>query len=208
VANIETDPVGDRYTLRGDGTWPNTDTAQYAFDGNDEVVDDTPENTDDDTLEVSVRLLYVVNTREYVEFLADANKTNNAGMDVLGLFEDAGFAQPIELATTNVSIPITGFGAAGESSSSSGGPSADTSSSGGSANPDTGPDPVTRGSDESTSAMADDDGGGGGCECRTSSSGAPWLLLPFVVLVRRRQPKRSPSTNLRHAASKRSMSRS
>jgi MYXO-CTERM domain-containing protein len=208
VANIETDPVGDRYTMRGDGTWPNTDTAQYAFDGNQDVVDGTPANADDDTLEVSVRLLYVVNTREYVEFLADANKTNNAGMDVLGLFEDAGFAQPIELATTNVSIPITGFGAAGESSSSSGGPSADTSSSGGSVDSDTGPDPVTSGSDESTSAMADDDGGGGGCECRTTSAGAPWLLLPFVALVRRRQPKRRPSTNLRHAASKRFMSRS
>ncbi len=199
LPNIETDPVGDRYTLGGDGTWPNTDTAEYSFDANDEVVDGTPDNADDDTLEVSVRLLYVLNTRDYVEFLADANKTNNAGMEVLGLFEDAGFAQPLELATTGVSIPITGFGSTGGSGSSSGGPSADTSSSGGSVDPDTGAAETTGGSGESSSAMADDDGGGDGCECRTSTNGtAPWLLLPVVALVRRRQSKRGPSTNLRH----------
>lgn len=209
VPNIETDPVGDRYTLGGDGTWPNTDTAQYSFDGNTEVVDGTPDNADDDTLEVSVRLLYVLNTREYVEFLADANKTNNAGMEVLGLFEDAGFAQPLELATTSVSIPITAFGGTGESSSSSGGPSADTSSGDGTVDPDTGPVETSGGSGESSSAMADDDGGGGGCGCRTTTpNSAAWLLLPVVVWLRRRQPKRRPSTNFRHSASKRGMSRS
>jgi hypothetical protein len=174
--NIETDPVGDRYTLLGNGTWPNTDTAQYAFAGRDDVFDATPAVTDDDVLDVRVRLLYLVNSREYVQFLADANQTNTAGDDVLGLFEDAGFAQPVELAAADLAIPITAFGGVADTSSSSGA-SVDTSSGGSPTDPDTGPEPTTTGgSGESTIGEVDDEGGGGGCSCRTATPSMPWLL--------------------------------
>jgi len=185
--NIETDPIGDRYTLLPDGSWPNTDTAQYAFAGRDDVVDGTPAVTDDDTLNVQVRLRYLVNTREYVQFLADTNKTNTAGDEVLGLFEDAGFAQPVDLATVDLAIPITGFGGGAGTSSSSGG-TADTSSGSATIDPDTGPNATgTDSSGESTVGIVDDEGGGGSCSCRTATPSLPWLLVPIVALVRRRR---------------------
>ncbi len=188
----QTDPVGDRYTLGDDGAWPNFDIATYAFPAAPEVVDATPENADDDVLTIDVRLLYLINTPEYVQFLADENVTNSAGMDVLALFEDAGGAPPLELVSAQVTIPITGFGPSAASSSGTGadttaGASASTSASG----PSSSTGAATTASEESGSGGdAASEGGGGGCSCATPGTGGSSTLLPlggFVLLARRRR---------------------
>jgi len=185
--NVETDPVGDRYTLQGDNTWPNTDTAQYTFAGRDDVVDATPGATDDDTLDLRVRLLYLVNSRDYVQFLADTNKTNDAGNYVLGLFEDAGFAQPIELAVQDIAIPITGFGGTADTSSSGDGASVDDTTAGSATtDPTNGVDTSSSGDDSSGTGQDDDGGDGCGCTTPRTPAHAAWWLVPVIALARRR----------------------
>jgi hypothetical protein len=181
-SNVETDPVGDRYTLQGDGTWPHWDTVSYAFEGRDDIADATPGDSTDDVLELRVRLLYLINTPEYIEFLADENQTNDAGNHVAMLFDLAGGAPPVVVAEHELSIPITGFG--------------DTSSDTTGGHDDTAGDPSTTttaadttvGSTGNTEPGGNDDGGGG-CGCITSSPGdqpGHWLLLAPLLLLRRR----------------------
>ncbi|MFO0631580.1 MAG: multiheme c-type cytochrome [Nannocystaceae bacterium] len=199
MPSLETDPVGDRYTLQGDGTWPHFDQVSYAFDGRDDIVDATPDVTDDDVLEVDVRLLYLINTPEYVQFLDDENSTNDAGATVRSLIEDAGGAVPLQLATAQLSIPITGFGSAG-GSSSGGATSAADSSGGGGSSGGSGGSATTEasasasagtgtGEEGSSGAGAGEGGGGDGCSCDlgTAPTGAlPWLAV-LVGLRRRRR---------------------
>ena len=111
--DIQTDPVGDRYTLQMDGTWPNFDMTTYAFD-TARVVDVTPEDDTDDVLELTVRLRYVINTAEYIEFLGDNG--GMAGQDVAMLFDTAGGSPALTLAEETLSIPIVGFGQTGGTS--------------------------------------------------------------------------------------------
>ncbi len=185
VANIQTDPVGGRYTPLGDGTWPNFDEVEYTFAGDDTILDATPNTLDDDELEIDVRLLYLINTPDYIEFLADENSTNEAGNDVAMLFDTMGGAPPLVLAEQSITVPIVGFG---EPPSSSTG--ADTTA--GSA---TGPDPTagTEGGTTMTGTTADtapgDDEGGGGCGCSSTAprGNAWWLLVPFGLVARRRR---------------------
>jgi MYXO-CTERM domain-containing protein len=199
MPSLETDPIGDRYTLQGDGTWPHFDQVSYAFDGRDDIVDATPDVTDDDVLEVDVRLLYLINTPEYVQFLDDENSTNDAGATVRSLIEDAGGAVPLQLATAQLSIPITGFGSAG-GSSSGGATSAADSSGGGGSSGGSGGSATTEasasasagtgtGEEGSSGAGAGEGGGGDGCSCDlgTAPTGAlPWLAV-LVGLRRRRR---------------------
>lgn len=194
VADIQTDPVGDRYTLQDDGTWPNFDVAPYDFIANPDIEDATPEDPDDDALQVDVRLLYLINSPEYVQFLADENVTNQAGNDVLTLFEDAGGAPPLVLASQSLMIPITGFG--GAPSTSSGGTTApaDTSGSATATASDTAADSSSTGTSAADSSSsgpgATDDGGDGGCACSsTSTTAAPWWLLVVLPLTRRRRSR-------------------
>ncbi len=196
VDDIETNPVGDRYTLQPDGTWPNFDVAPYSFPAAADVVDATPDDTTDDMLDVQVRLLYVINTPDYVQFLSDENTTNMAGDDVLSLFEAAGGAEPVVLAEQSLQIPITGFGAVAGSTGT-----ADDTADGGSADgPDTSAGPgtsnptttATMGTETDTDPGANDDDGGG-CSCRSASE-APtpgWLWLSgFGLLALRRNRRR------------------
>ncbi|MBC8068228.1 MAG: hypothetical protein IAG13_07835, partial [Deltaproteobacteria bacterium] len=125
--NLQTDPVGDRYTLQGDGTWPNFDEHSYAFGPAEDVVDATPDNARDDELLVTIRLRYLVNTPEYIDFLGAQSE---AGADVAALFETAGGAPPVVLAEQTVAIPITAFGAGAGTSSSEGSSSAGSSTTG------------------------------------------------------------------------------
>lgn len=178
--DVETDPVGDRYTLQGDGTWPHWDTMVYAFEGRDDVVDGTPDDPSDDVLDLSVRLLYLINTPEYIEFLADENRTNDAGNHVAMLFDTAGGAPPLVLAEQALSIPITAFGST--SSDTTGG------------HDDTAGDPstTTTAADTTVGSTGNtepggNDGGGGGCGCTAPSpaSGSAWLLLSLAAFSRR-----------------------
>jgi uncharacterized membrane protein YgcG len=197
IADVETDPVGDRYTLGGDGKWPYWDDVSYAFPPA-EVVDVTPE---DDAMELSVRLLYVVNTPEYIEFLADANTINAAGQTVVDLFAEAGENAPLVLEEWSAMVPLTGLMPA-QGTTTSGGESSGTSSGGVATSggevptssgevPTSGGDVPTGGGSSgaggsSESGTTDGSSGEGGCGCRTDGV-TTWWLVGVVPLLRRRR---------------------
>ncbi len=201
--HIETDPVGTRYVLQGDGTWPNSDTHAYAFLPRDDVVDATPEDASDDTLELSTRLLYLVNTPEYIEFLAAENRTNEAGNVVLELFEARGGAVPVELASWTASIPVTGLAmpvldtTAGvdEDSSSSGTTEASSSGSSDTGHGSTSETGTTSTQSSSSGTNTTDEGntdsvGSQACGCQADPvDGGRWtlcLVTTWLALRRRR----------------------
>jgi hypothetical protein len=184
LPNVETDPVGDRYGLQPDGTWPNFDTHTYAFGPREDISD----ATEDDVLDLRVRLLYLVNTADYIEFLADASE---AGQDVAAMFDAVGGATPVELASVELQIPIVGFGGTDESGSTTSpgtGPletTADTTAA--TSTPTT--DPTTDTDTGESTAAADEGGGGDGCGCRSEPApvGAGVLLLLCAAGLRSRQ---------------------
>lgn len=214
LPNIETDPVGDRYTLLPDGTWPNFDEHTYDFGPSADIVDATPDDTEDDELLVTVRLRYVINTTEYIDFLGDEGM--QAGQDIATTFDLAGGAPAMILNEQTLSIPIVGFGAvagttttdggstAGPTSTSTSttaatstdatgvvdgtGPGADSTTGliGGTAGPTS-----TTAADTDTDTAPSADDGGGGCNCSTSNAGGPdlgWLgAFGLLALVRRRR---------------------
>ena len=193
--DIETDPVGDRYTLQPDNTWPNFDVTTYDFEGVPGMEDPTPDDTSDDALEVTVRVRYLINTPEYIDFL----ETNggNAGTHVAGLFDELGGATPTTLAESTVQIQLDGLVRPGESSSSSGG-SSTTQSSGTGPGTTTGEgsstssapttDPTASDDTSSSSGSTNQDGGSDGCGCTQGSNGwgAAFVLIPLLALRRRR----------------------
>ena len=208
--DVDTDPVGNRYALQMDGTWPNFDTHAYTFGPDNVVFDETPEDDTDDELLVTVRLRYLINTPEYIDFLA--NSGTEAGMHVGMLFDTAGGAVPEILAEETLSLPIVAFGAEGPPpATSSGGASTGDSTATSGPSTTTGADGTTSGPMATTSATTtspatsgdgssgDDssgdgggDGDGGGCGgCRTGRPlpGA-WLLLVGVGLLGRRRRRR------------------
>ena len=140
--NLETDPVGDRYALQDDNTWPHFDTALYAFPP--AVVAEEPDAASD--LLVRARLLYLINTPDYVEFLVEINDTNDAGTALAGLFEEHGPPAPIVLAEQTLTIPLSGLESA---------TTGDAGSSGGE-------DTTTAGPDASTGTSADASAGTSG----------------------------------------------
>ena len=188
--DVETDPVGDRYPMLGDGTWQHWDEVSYALPGAPDVEDATPSDASDDALEVSVRLLYVINTRDYIELLADDNQTNDAGTEIAARFEAMGWATPVVLAEEQLSIPISGFGGGSGSTSTSDGGFDETSGP-----PTTDPSGTTdpTAADSASGSSSDTDppsqgGGGGGGGCRVGGDGAPWALGLLVLgFVRRRR---------------------
>ena len=184
TSDVETDPVGDRYTLQDDGTWPHFDVVDYGFEGVEALADAEGQ------LDVSVRLLYLINTPDYIDFLAAENVTNDAGNDVEMLFDAAGGAEPLVLAEASVAIPIGaggGTSTGGSSSTTSGDETGTPSTTTGT--PGTTSGSSGAGEDESSSGTAGGDGGGDGCGCR--SNGGPseaWFLVGLVALgVQRRR---------------------
>ncbi len=163
----QTDPITDRYPLGEDGTWPHFDTYAYEFEGSRAHAE-----VDSGDLEVSVRLLYLVNTPEYIEFLAEENQTNEAGNEAAMLFDTAGGAPALVVAEQTVMVPIALAGGTTGGSSSGGGGSSTTSSSTTTGAPPVtttdGPLPSGSGADESsgssTAGGMDEDKGGCGCD--------------------------------------------
>ncbi|MCA9709855.1 MAG: hypothetical protein KDK70_28705, partial [Myxococcales bacterium] len=197
LPSLETDPVGDRYALLPDGTWPNYDQHAYEFPAAP-VADATPGDPSDDELLVTVRLRYLINTAEYVDFLAD--EAGEAGTHVATLFDLAGGAPPVTIVEQQVSIPIVGFGAeattgvdstAGETgttgldSTTGADPTAGPTTTGGG-----GPTgPADTGSGSTAGDAPAGDGGSDGCACHGSGSaprGESALLLLLLGLRRRR----------------------
>jgi hypothetical protein len=179
---LETDPVGDRYTLQGDGTWPHFDDHGYAFGGL--ALDDLTPGVADE-LEISVRLLYLINTPEYLQLLADDNQTNDAGTAVQAAFAAVGGPEPVVVAEQSTSVPLTGLLGGGDGDGDPG---------------DGDGDPSGESTGESTGASETDgatasDGGDSGCACasaeRSSRSAGGLLLvslmLPIMAIRRRRR---------------------
>jgi len=190
--DLETDPVGDRYALLPDQTWPNFDAVSYGFPGA-AVVDATPDDAGDDVMTLSVRLLYVLNTPEYVQFLADENSTNEAGQVVADLFAGLGPVAPLELAAWSQTVPLRGLmlpapgSSSGETGSESVGPTTGEVASSGSGSGSGGPasssgGEATAASDASGTGPAAD--GNAGCGCR---SGGGFGGLALLGLLRRRR---------------------
>lgn len=177
-ANLETDPVGDRYVLQGDDTWPNFDAIDYAFEP--AAIDDlTP--GEPDTLELEVRLLYWLNTPSYLEFLADENQTNEAGTHVVDAFEAIGGSVPILVAEASASVPLTGLLGGDETGESDTGEE-DTSTDESGSETESGDDEIGE------TGGGVDEGGESGCACSSGDSpdrplaglvGLAVLLLPL-----------------------------
>ncbi len=180
--DVETDPVGDRYALDGDA-WPHADTVDYAF-GPADLEDLTPDDEGDDALTITVRVLYLINTPEYVDFLAEENAINGAGTHVQTLFEDAGGAPPLVLAQAQTTVPLSGFepesadvggGETGTEGMTEDAPSDDTSDSGESGESG----PAATGSDQD------------GCGCAaTPDPRAGWTIACLAAAVFRRRRRR------------------
>ncbi|MCA9697379.1 MAG: hypothetical protein KC431_07630 [Myxococcales bacterium] len=171
----ETDPVGDRYVLQGDDTWPHVDSVSYGFDPA-AIMDLTPADPDDDQLEISVRLLYLINTPEYLQLLGDDNVSNDAGQLVQGAFAAVGGPAPVLLAEASAAVPLSGLiggGDTGETDTTTGSDTSDTTETG------TGNDDI--GSD-TTDAPAGDDASGG-CGCVSDPSRGKVGLLPLLLLL-------------------------
>ena len=175
----------DRYALQDDGTWPSFDAHEYAFPGIPSLAD-----ANGGELRVAVRLLYLVNTAEYVQVLEADNVTNTAGTEVATRFADAGGAPPLVLAEAELLVPIVNeveppTDSSGGSEAGTTTDASETTSSGGMAS--------TRGS--STSDTTGDDPGatdGGGCGCRSTPAHGrglgPLALLGLFALRPRRPP--------------------
>ncbi len=57
---------------------------------------------------VAVRLLYQTTSKEYVEFLRDANTTNSAGQDMYDIWTGNGRGAPIVMESDSIGMSITG----------------------------------------------------------------------------------------------------
>lgn len=195
TANLATDPVTDRYAMQGDGTWEHWDTHSYAFAGRNDVVDTSP-NEDNDELELSVRVLYLINTPSYIDFL-EAQST--AGAEVAAMFDQAGGAVPVVLAEQTLTLPLTGLateaGSSGGSSGSTSGPQTTSGPSTTGSGPGTTAAATTQttaadtGATETDPSAGGDDSGGEGCGCTTSQGEPAWslLLLGLLGLQRKRR---------------------
>jgi MYXO-CTERM domain-containing protein len=190
--NIETDPVGDRYALQGDGTWPNFDDHSYTFAGAPEIADATPGDTSDDALLVTVRVRYVINTAEYIAFLGRAG--GDAGAHVADLFDIAGGATPVTLGEATAMIPIVGFGASADTTGSGTSTTtadpdttAGTTTSDGTTSATTAPVDTSTGTGEGSTGPGATDDGAQGCGCASGRDAAGGWLGALVVLALRRR---------------------
>ncbi len=169
--NPETDPVGGRYLLGDDDTWPHSDRHSYSFPGQS-LMDSSP-GMDGDELEISVRLLYLINTPEYLQVLRDDNNSNLAGEVAQDAFSAIGGPEPIVLAQRSQIVALTGLegGESTEDSSEDSGRDTGGDSSEGS---------VATGTGSETGPL--DDGGGASCGCRTRPRG-PGRLGPLTLIL-------------------------
>jgi MYXO-CTERM domain-containing protein len=185
--NIETDPVGDRYALLPDNTWPNYDDHSYAF-APAVVIDQTPELADDDQLELSVRLLYLINTQSYLDQLRDDNVVNDAGQAVWDMVLEDGGPQPMVLATAAVTVPLTGLELPdpGDGDGDPGDGDGDGDGDPGDGDGDGNTETAGETAGESVGGSED----GSGCSCSTNEQREPRALALLVMIllgVRRRR---------------------
>lgn len=106
----ETNPLSDRYPLIN-GTWQHYDQFQYQFPAAAQTFDATAEISGDDQLEISARLLYWINTDDYIAQLARDNASNDSGQTLLRDWQAFAGKVPMELTRAQITIPITAFAA-------------------------------------------------------------------------------------------------
>lgn len=209
-ADPDTDPVGDRYTLGADNTWPNFDQVTYTFDP--AMVEEVPGEPAE--MSLRVRLMYWVNVPDYLAFLAAENQTNDAGETVMVDFAGINGSKPLVLAEQTTTVALLGLQPAPETtgSSGSGGSSGDTAGSGGATESGSGSAGSGSGTSDGAStsggatgssgdsADADDGAGSEGCSCRADARGrgpVHGLFLIGVVMgvstTLRRQKRRGAS---------------
>jgi hypothetical protein len=85
----------------------------YSYDDG-QYWDDTRYDIPADAESVRVTLYYQSTSKEYVEFLRDANVTNNAGLDLYNAWVNQGMAPPVAMADTTVGVNITVTGVPGD----------------------------------------------------------------------------------------------
>ncbi len=188
--DIQTDPVGDRYQLTGDNTWPHQDSWSYMFSA---LALDDPTPGVDDQAEISVRLLYLQNTPEYLDFLAEENATNAAGTELLGLFETHGRPQPMVLAQAQQTVALVGLvaPAPGTESSSGGETVGETtvdSLSSGFESSESSAGPSTTDASASESETGENNGEGCGCKAQERAPTGALLMLLVLASTRLRRP--------------------
>ncbi|TPV97050.1 MAG: hypothetical protein B7733_01500 [Myxococcales bacterium FL481] len=201
IEDVETDPVGDRYAIE-DGAWSHVDQVEYRFDAA-ALPDPTPD--DDDEALIRVRLLYLLNTPEYIAFLEANNETNAAGAHVAEAYADPTVNPPVLLAQAETTVPLLGWDAGDDDDPSSTGADGDDDDDDDDDTGDDDGDDDDNGDDDDDSGD-DDDGGGdddddttapgatgnhgtaNGCSCE--AGGRPheltWLVLMGVAAWRRR----------------------
>jgi MYXO-CTERM domain-containing protein len=190
--DVETDPVGERYLNKKtpEGEWPHWDDVLYSF-GPASVNDATPGDPGDDSLNVEVRLLYLINTPDYLEFLVEEDQSGMAGVAAKAAYEAIGGPEPVVLASSVVLVPVTGL-MSGESddggeATSDGGTSSGTSES--TSAGVTGEPLTTEGGSATISGGEDVETGG--CGCSSSGGGGGSLLgIVLAALARRRRRAR------------------
>lgn len=190
--DLQVDPVGDRYVLQPDGTWPNFDTVTFSFAGQ-EIDDATPDEAD--VLQVRARLLYLINTPEYIDTLEADNITNDAGSELANLFDLHGAPEPLVIAEISQDVALVGLNtvaaddtAGAETTIGGTSTGADSTTGGGlttAASTTTGVAADSSSDGTGSGNAAGDDGGG--CSCRTTTPTGWSFVGPLLLLLARRR---------------------
>lgn len=117
----ETDPVTDRYPLTSDGYWSSVDTVPYEFALSAEtqtLLDEALAAGQPATVEVHVRVRYLINTPAYLAQLLEDNVTNLEGERLAAAYAEIGGPQPITLAAWSALVRYTGSGEASDTQES------------------------------------------------------------------------------------------
>jgi len=177
--DVETDPVGERYSLTPQGVWPHWDDASFSF-GPASLKDATPDDPGDDSLSLEVRLLYLINTPDYLEFLVEEDEGGAAGVAAKAALEAVGGPAPVVLARWVTSVPVTGFFMSGESEDGGG------ASEGGASDPSSGgssSDPGSSSSESTAGITGGEEGDPEGCGCRGDLRGDRALFIGIFFSI-------------------------
>lgn len=115
--DIETDPVTDRYTLTPDGYWPSMDTVPYTFElppGARDTLDAMLDANGAASVELHVRVRYLINTPAYLAQLLEDNVTNLEGERLAAAYAKIGGPQPVTLAAWSAPIRYVSSRAPGD----------------------------------------------------------------------------------------------
>jgi hypothetical protein len=137
---------------------------------------------------LSARVYFQSMTREYVEFLRDANTTTSHGQALYAIYQATGEAPPILIASADAEVSFGGEGGAGgsgSSASSSAGGGNGSAGAGGSAG-----EPVDNGGCGCREASATASGApaSGNTAGRASATAIGALLAALAIAIRRRRP--------------------